>query len=319
VFAAGGPHSDVNKGLLTKAAKSFLRLARNCAEEGFDDLHLLLNVSEASDFPAWLEDRSWYADWQCSLIRELAAISLIRMENGEPEPVSDAHLPLGDEAMTWQSVYRLGASLAADWAPAEAVAEGCSAIAEAWTALLGADDPLIESCVLTPERLIERVKEVGSLKNLGAQLELEPAETVAWLNGLISTVAEAHRATRLDGLVPDQTPEGAFRSSAELSRDTEIDDELNDVLETLDDPIRKRLVHEDIVGAEVIIKRVQPRDPLVSSAKDRLKKQALSTPDSAEFRTACLTMFQWLAVEGRWTTSRMRFPFTRWTATKPKP
>ena len=84
------------------------------------------------------------------------------------------------------------------------------------------------------------------------------------------------------------------------SRDTEIDDDLKDVLETLDDPIRKRLVHEDIIGREGIIKRVQPRDPLVSSAKDRLKKQAPATPNSAEFRAACLTMFQWLAVEGGW-------------------
>jgi hypothetical protein len=85
VFAGSGPQSDVNKGLLTKAAKCFLQLARNCAEEGFADPHLLLNVSEASDFPAWLEDRSWYADWQCSLIRELATIPLVPMENGEPE------------------------------------------------------------------------------------------------------------------------------------------------------------------------------------------------------------------------------------------
>jgi hypothetical protein len=117
---------------------------------------------------------------------------------------------------------------------------------------------------------------------------------------LISAVAEAQRATRFDGVIPDQTPEGTFRSSAELSRDTEVDDELKDVLETLDDPIRRRLVHEDIIGAESIIKRVQPRDPLVSSAKDRLKKQAPATPDAPEFRAACLTMFQWLAVEGRW-------------------
>ena len=299
VFAPGGPNSDVNKGLLTKAAACFLQLARNCAEEGFDDLHLLLNVSQVSDFPAWLEDRPWYAEWQRSLIRELAAIPLVPMENGDPEPASDAHLPLGDETMTWQSVYRLGANLAEAWAPAATVAEGCSAIAEAWTGLLGGDDPLIESCVLTPERLIANVKEIGSLKNLGERLELDRAETVAWLNGLISAV-EAHRATCLDGVIPDQTPEGIFHSSAELSRNTEIDDDLKDVLETLDDPIRKRLVHEDIIGADDIIKRVQPREPLVSNAKDRLKKQAPATPDAPEYRSACLTMFQWFAVEGRW-------------------
>jgi hypothetical protein len=65
-------------------------------------------------------------------------------------------------------------------------------------------------------------------------------------------------------------------------------------------PERKRLVHEDIAGAETIIKRVQPRDPLVSSAKDRLKKHVTAKPEAAESRTASLTMFQWLASEGRW-------------------
>ena len=143
-------------------------------------------------------------------------------------------------------------------------------------------------------------KETGSLENLGTELELERTETVAWLNGLIAAVAEAERAACLDGLIPDQTPEGTFRSSAELSRDADIDDELKDVLETLGDPIRQRLVHEDIAGAETIIKRVQPRDLLVSSAKDRLKKQAPAKPEAPESRTACLTMFKWLARQERW-------------------
>ena len=202
--------------------------------------------------------------------------------------------------MTWESVYQLGSGLAADRAPLESIAEGCSVIASNWTELLGDDDELIESCVLTPTRLIERVRETGSLENLGAELEVERAETVAWLNRLIAAVAEAERPACLDGLIPDQTPEGTFRSSAELSRDTDIDDELKDVLETLDDPIRNRLVHEDIAGAETIIKRVQPRDLLVSSAKDRLKKQVPAKPQAPESRAACLTMFQWLASEGRW-------------------
>jgi hypothetical protein len=208
-------------------------------------------------------------------------------------PLSRA--PLGDDSMTWESVYQLGSGLAADRAPVESIAEDCSFIAESWTELLGDDDELIESCVLTPARLIERVRETGSLENLGAELELEREETVAWLNRLIAAVAETERPTCLDGLIPDQTPEGTFRSSAELSRDTDIDDELKDVLETLGDSIRKRLVHEDIAGAETIIKRVQPRDPVVSSAKDRLKKQVPAKPEAAESRTASLTMFQWLA------------------------
>jgi hypothetical protein len=59
---------------------------------------------------------------------------------------------------------------------------------------------------------------------------------------LIAAVAEAERPACLDGLIPDQTPEGTFRSSAELGRDTDIDDELKDVLEVLGEgsPMRNR-------------------------------------------------------------------------------
>jgi hypothetical protein len=104
VFSGAGPHSDVNKGLLTKAAKCFLRLTRNCAEEGVADLYLLLDVSAVSNFPAWLEDQSWYADWQRSIIRELAGIPLVGLDNEETAPVSDAHLS------RYRGGYILGAS-----------------------------------------------------------------------------------------------------------------------------------------------------------------------------------------------------------------
>ena len=300
MFSGGGPQSDANKELLTKAAACFLQLARNCVEEGVADLYVLLALSAVSEVPAWMEDTSWYADWQRSILRELAGIPLVRLNNDVTAPVSEADLPLGGDSMTWESIYELGAGLAADRAPLESIAEGCSVIAAIWTELLDDDDQLIESCVLTPARLIERVRETGSLENLGTELELERTETVAWLNRLIASVAEAERVACLDGLLPDQTREGAFRSSAELSCDTDIDEELKDVLETLGDPIRRRLVHEEIAEAETIIKRVQPRDLLVSSAKDRLKKQVPGKPEAPESRTASLTMFQWLATEGRW-------------------
>jgi hypothetical protein len=64
---------------------------------------------------------------------------------------------------------------------------------------------------------------------------------VEWLNALISSVAETQRPVSLDGQIPDQTPEGVFRSIAELSRDSGIDDDLKGVLEPLDDPVRGRL------------------------------------------------------------------------------
>ena len=300
VFGASGPQSDFNKELLMKATNCLLQLARNCAEEAVEAAHLLLDVRAISDFPAWLEDRSWFAQWQRSIIRGLAAIPLVQLMTEEIAAAAEVDLPLGEETMTWKEVYRLNTSLAPNRAPLASIAEDCSSIAEEWMGLLGDEDPLVQSCVLTPARLFEKVKETGSLKDLAERLELEPAETVAWVNGLISAVPEPQRSICLDGLIPDQTPEGRFRSSAELSRDADIDDDLKDVLEKLGEPVRERLMHEEIEGAETIIKRVQQREPFVSSAKDLLKKRAAPAPFAPQFRAACLTMFQWLAVEGLW-------------------
>ena len=296
-FGADGTQSDFNKQLLTTAVNCFIKLAGNCAADRFHELQRLLDVRAVSD-TAWLVDRSKYAEIQHSIIRGLAAIPLIRLETEELVPASAVDLPLGDDTMVWQDVFKFGSSLAADKVLLGSIAEDCSTIAQEWTDLFGCDDALIRLCVLTPARLIERVKDTGSLKELGAVLEREPAETVEWLNGLISCVPEVQRALRLDCLIPDQTPEGAFRSNADLSRDPGIDDALKDVLEALDEPVRGRLIHRSITGTDVMIKRVQQQAPLVASAKDLLKKR--TPPHTQEFRAACLTMFQWLALEGLW-------------------
>ena len=113
-------------------------------------------------------------------------------------------------------------------------------------------------------------------------------------------MAEAKRPACLDGVIPDQTPEGTFRPSSGLFRDTDIDYKLKDVLEALDYPIRSQLAHKDITGAEIIIKRVENRESLAPIAKDRLKQQMPAKYADPKFRTACLTMFQWLASEERW-------------------
>jgi hypothetical protein len=209
---------------------------------------------------------------------------------------------MGDETMGWEVVYDAGSDVAPERSIDDSIAEECSDIAQGWIELLGGDDDLIEACVVTPSRLIERVKEDGSLKELGARLELEPARTIEWLNDFIATVNEGHRRISLDGLliIPDQTPDGVFRSNAELGHDPGIDEPLKDVLEALGEPIRRRLIHSGVKGTESMIWLVHQGEPLIGQVKDLLKKLAPAPPQPTEFRAACLTMFQWLTARERW-------------------
>ena len=299
-FRTSGLQSDFNKRLLMKASNCFQKLAQACAEGGLHELHRLVDIRAVSDFPAWLEDRSRYEEWQRAMIHGLSAIPLVKLNIEEVAAAAETDFPLGDATMTWKDVYEAGSDLAPERSPDPSIAEDCSAIAKGWTEILGGDDDLVQSCVLTPSRLIERVKETGSLKELGALLELEPAETIDWLNGLIASVAEGYRRIALDGLIPDQTPDGVFRSNTELGHESSIDEALKDVLQALGEPVRKRLIHGGVQGTESMIRLVHQCEPLVAQAKDLLKKQALAPPQPSEFRKACLTMFQWLAVEGHW-------------------
>jgi hypothetical protein len=106
---------------------------------GFDQLQRLLDVSAVEDLPPWLADRPWYADFQRSLVRGLAAIPLVKLDDETVAAASGVDLPSGDEAMTWDDVYRLGSDLAPDRTPDGCIAQDCSAVAQAWTeARLGA-------------------------------------------------------------------------------------------------------------------------------------------------------------------------------------
>jgi hypothetical protein len=299
-FVASGVQSDLNKRLLKKASNCFFALARNCSAAGFHELQGLLDVRAVPEYPPWLTDRQWYEDFQRAMIRSLSAIPLVKLSTGEIAAMSSVDLPFGDKTMTSKDVYRYGLQLFPTRIPDASIAEDCSAIAEEWTEILGENDALIQSCVLTPSRLIEKVKQTESLQGLGALLEFEQPETVDWLNSLFESVPEEHRRVSLDGLVPDQTPEGVFRSSDGLSRESEIDDELKDILEALGDPIRTRLIHSDMRGTGSMIKAAQQREPLVVSAKDLLKKGAPVSDNTPEFRSACLAMFQWLATNKCW-------------------
>jgi hypothetical protein len=300
VFGTSGLQSDQKKELLDQVADCFLQLARTCADAGFRYSYLLLDIDAVSDAPAWMGDREWYLEWQRSIARELAKIPLVPMQSKDIAAVGDVDLPLGDKVMDWQSVYKLDSVLAVDRLPLEEHAQNCSILASKWTELLGEADPLIQQCVLTSERLIKRVRGTQNLEELGARLELGPAETVEWLNGLIAAVAEVQRGVALNGLMPDQTPRGVFRSFSELSRAPDIDEDLKVVLEALGDPVRERLVSEGVTGIDNLVKAVQKREPLVASAKDLLKKRVPAAPDKPDYRAACLTMFQWLAAEGLW-------------------
>jgi hypothetical protein len=299
-FGTSGLQSDFNKRLLAKASQCFLNLAQKCAEAEFEELHRLLDLRAVSDSPAWLEDRPRYAEWQRTMIRGLSAIPLVELKSGEKAAAAVADFPVGDEAMEWDDVYNAGCDLAPERAVAGSIAEACSDTALGWTELLEDDDDLIEACVLTPSRVIERVKDAENLEELGAQLGLEAEQTVEWLNEFIAAVDEGHRRISLDGLIPDQTPEGAFRSNAELGHDSGIDEALKDVLEAVGEPIRQRLVHGGVKGTEVMIRLVHQSEPLIAQAKDLLKKLAPAPPQLEKYRAACLTMFQWLAAGERW-------------------
>ncbi len=310
--ADGGERAELNKSLLTATADLLVALAVCCSENGFEGLHRFLKIHAPLDAPGWLVDKSWYRSFQHTLVRKLATIPLVHTCATARAKAAQTIFPISDTRFTWKSTFDFGKTFFSDQLPIDTVAEECAAMASAWLDLLEADDDFLKACILDSNRLLSRVKQTESLRELGKLLPTDGdiAEALKWLNGLLVALPDDERRGAVDGLLPDQTEEGRFRSNDELARDDEIDESLKDILEALGDSIRQRLLHRGVVGGETIVSRLEEEVTLISKAKDSLKKQAseATMPPREEFKAACIGMFKWLAGKGRWSDLKDSLP-----------
>ena len=305
-----GPKSEANKRTLGTASRLLVRLAQSCSANGFGNLQRLLRVHPPNEPPAWLNDKSWYRDFQRDLTRDLAALLLVHTKASGLIPAAEALFPVGDPRLSWQKTFEFSSHLFAEKLPEPAIVEECSDIANDWISLFDIGEPIRNASILTPERLFSTIREAGSLTKLASRLALDIGRTLEWLNQLILSVPEDQRRLGLDGLFSDQTDVGTFRTFDKLVRDHGIDDELKNILEHLGEPIRERLLHRGVAGADRLITRVEKEEAVVSTTKDLLKKrlnQAAGISASGT-RTACLSLFAWFAQRGRWSDLKDAMP-----------
>lgn len=305
-----GPKSEANKRALGAAGRLLGKLAQTCSANGFGNLQRLLRVHPPHEPPAWLNDKSWYREFQQDITRDLSTCPLVRTKAKGPIPAAEALFPVGDARLSWEKTFEFSSQLFVDRLPEPTIAEECSQIANDWMSLFDIGEPIRNASILTSERLFSTIRKTESLTTLSSRLAFDIGRTLEWLNQLILSVPEDQRRMSLDGLFPDQTDVGAFRTFDKLVRDHGIDDELKNILEHLGEPIRERLLHRGVAGADRLITRVEKEETLVSATKDLLKKRLNQAPgvSASGTRTACLSLFAWFAQRGRWNDLRDAMP-----------
>lgn len=300
--ASAGTKTEANKRTLSSAASLLQRLAESCSALGCGGLQRLLRVHFPQNCPSWLGDKSWYRQFEQDLARNLANLPLVCTKLPDPIPATQALLPVGDARLSWERTFEFSFPLFAEKLPDAAIAEECARIASDWMILFEVDEPLRKNSILSSEQLFSAVRKAGGLVALSSLLAFEIPKSLAWLNQLILAVPEDQRRVGLDGLVPDQTSAGTFRTFDKLVRDKGIDENLKNILENLGDPIRERLLHSGVVDSDRLVTRLEKEEALVSAAKDLLKKRlreesGISAPGT---RAACLSLFGWFAERARW-------------------
>ena len=258
------------------------------------------------DCPAWLKDKSWYLEFQRGVVRDLADLRLVRTKPADPKPAdliaaTQARFPIGDVRLSWEKIFEFASDIVRDKLPEVAIAEECARIANDWTTLFDINDPIRKENLLSSEGLLSSIRNTKSLVELSELLNFKDiGSSLEWVNRLILSVPEDQRRLCLDGLFPDQTGAGVFRTFDKLSRDNGIDENLKNTLEQLGESVRERLLHTGIVGADKLVTRVEKEETLVAAAKDFLKKRKASGISDAGTRAACLSLFAWFAKRGRW-------------------
>ena len=299
---SAGTKSEANKHTLSSAGRLLIKLAQSCSATGCGGLQRLLRVHFPKNCPSWLNDKSWYREFQRDLARKLTDLPLIRTRDIGSIPATQALFPIGDTRLSWEKTFEFSSHIFGEKLPEATIAQECSRIASDWMTLFEIDEPIRKNSILSSEQLFSAIRKAESLTKLSTLLALNGEGSLAWLNQLILTVPEDQRRISLDGLFPDQTDAGGFRTFDRLARDTGIDEHLKNILENLDEPIRERLLHRGVGDADRLITRVEKEETLVSATKELLKKRLRESSDIPEgrTRTACLSLFAWFAERGRW-------------------
>ncbi len=283
-----------NKALVEQACPLVLTLLQQCASSGWKGIEQLCHIANSE--PIRGVDEAWLQSLvKNSIVEPIREASLLPTCGNQLIAPCRGQIPLGSPAMPSDELWRLLHELSDS--DGTLVEEGTAASWErnvrGWATVVGVSPDSMQEGV-TPEKCARTLAGFGSLDRLKETLR-SGCDPVDWCNRLFGFLIQAGQATLFDNLalLPDQ--EGSFRRRKELSLDTGIDEELKDIGELLELPIRSRLLHKD-VAASPVSKLLQERKQgeVMNEIGGHLRSQAQSGEQVSGFQDGNIRLFAWI-------------------------
>ena len=246
--------NDADKTLIDDALSAFPMLVRHAVESGWQDAHKLANLAVPTR-PLSGETESGELDWWKSIVLQTATNTasnpLVQTEegllpvlaNGEapfasfPVPAIDAKTT-GD--IDYDALHSLIGAIKTFNLPNRAVAESWGDIARQW------DEVGVPVDRVGLKELTEWLKECGSSVD-DLPIDEDPFPWLARLFLLAADMDDQNVRGMVNGLLPDQN--GIFRDTGSeyLYSDGGISPEVKDILASLGEDLRSKLLHEMMV------------------------------------------------------------------------
>jgi len=291
VLVSNRDGKHLNMILMEEACGLTYRLALLAAEEGWEGAPVLARLNELRQWD-WV-DSDWLRNLVViSFINPLRASKLLLTVTGERISPRTGMIPLTSGSAQCLDFWDVVADVKhmAERLPRRDQAEIWTENLTAWAGFLQQPPENLDES-LTLVKLCEWVTTWGFTEGVREKLE-EGLDPIEWLNGLYSLINKAELIQLFEQmrLIPSQS--GVLKKITELRCDPGIDEDLKDIAQSLELPIRDGLLHHMVSLNELPEVQSRPQDEILTVAIQKLKEKVNS--DGAEVGEIAVCFFAWL-------------------------
>ncbi len=297
--------NNSNKKLVEQTCPLFLILLAECAKSRWKGIDLLCKISTVGSITG--VDKSWLQLLiKNSIIDKIRSTELLVTCGDQLISPKNAQIPLGSPNVhsedLWQLLHDLSDS--DSMLVEQSTALSWEENIRGWGNVMDAS-PEAMSESMTTEKCADKLHKFESLNSLREALRPE-CDPLQWCNKLFELIVKAKQTQLFDSLslLPDQN--GNFQSRDQLHNDIHIDEQLKDIGEQLDHPIRSCLLNKEIDSIEISkLLRQKTNSEVLHELCDHLQKEAQKDQPVSGFRNGNIQLFVWILKKGEFESLNM--------------
>ncbi len=285
-----------NQNIIENACSLLVLLLQFAAAKGWHHIYQWAEVPPISD-KDWINSEWLKTCIEDNLITKIIDTPIVLNEESNPIPPNASMLPIASDDINIEYLWKLLSQcqeFRSKLPRQQEVAGWCKTL-KSWEGVCDGNISELSEAIIDGSKLVEIVENKWDfLEELQSELE-EDVWAIDWLDKLykfLKSTGLFNNEIRQLHLFPNQ--EGKLKPLTHLYKDIGIDEELKNIFELLESPIRHELrhsqlqsIHDEIGAGE------KDNDQVLQNLTNKLRERVNENPDDI-FREASVQLFSWI-------------------------